>query len=161
MNKKLIAAVAVASSISFAASAQAATESASFDVVLAIGDSCTIATQDGATEVNFGAVGTGDGIVVPEQSMGIEVTCSQDLAYTLSVAGAQDDDAGTPMTSLLVGASGGQLPYTLSWAATGSGTGTNSAKVHTLNVNVADINAATDALASEVYSDTVTVTVTF
>ena len=175
--KTLIAKAAlVASAIGLASSANAATATASFQVVITIQSACTV-TAGAASKIDLGSVLSSATNTLGTSS--IAVTCSKKTPYYIGLApsvanGGTTTGAGAMSTSTALAGNTDKVPYQLTSTAGATGTvwgntatsttvgngvsGIGSGAAQTLNVYA---YAASANFTPDSYADTVTVNVNY
>lgn len=150
----------------FISMANADTATSTFQVLITITKSCSVTS---GTPINFGNVAASSPAVTASTS--ISVNCSRLTPYTVGLAPSNSDTLGSGLMSGTINGNNDKVPYQLAkdsagaiWGSITSGgtsnvvsaSGTGSPQPLTVYAKVANANFAPD-----VYSDTVTVTVTY
>ena len=150
----------------FISTAHADTATSTFQVQITITKSCSVTS---GTPINFGNVAASSPSVTANTS--ISVNCSRLTPYTVGLAPSNSDTLGAGVMSGAIGGNTDKVPYQLAKDSAGAiwgsitsggtsnvvaGSGTGAAQSLTVYAKVANANFTPD-----VYTDTVTVTVTY
>lgn len=178
MNKPLFAKVAVIASLAalgtFAASANAATATSTFQVQMTITSSCAVTTAP--SNINLGSVAAQTAAVTQTGSNTFKVNCSKNTPFYIGLAPSNASTAGAGVMSG-TGSNTDQVPYTLYsdsaysvvWGNTatssavgngksGTGLGMASGKAVSFTAYAKAVNAD---FTPDTYTDTVTVNVNY
>ena len=122
MKKFLLSVIAAASAIGFLAPAQAATDTANFDVNITLNTACKITTAPTAVDFAYTAFQAAASALTTNGSYG--VTCTKNLNYTMALdaAGSYTDQATN-------------LNYTLALSAAGAA-GSGAAQTYSITGNM-------------------------
>lgn len=152
--------------VGFAAvSANAATDTGTFDVKLDITEICKV-TSTTAQEIDFGSFAAGAAVTEGSSGTPISVNCSNGTVYNIGLSGTGFlTDTTDPLNKVaysLLKATGGAVwgnEITGEVGGTGTGMAADQAKTHSVFASVAA--NATDNLKKGSYTDTVNITVTY
>lgn len=164
--KKSVMTAAVFAVGSFAVmSANAATDTGTFDVKLDITEICKV-TSTAAQKIDFGSFAAGAAVTEGSSGTPISVNCSNGTVYNIGLLGTGFlTDTTEPLNKVaysLLKSNGGTVwgnEITGEVGGTGTGMAANQAKTHSVFASVAA--NATDNLKKGSYTDTVDITVTY
>ena len=148
-----------------AMSANAATDTGTFDVKLDITEICKV-TSTTDQEIDFGSFAAGAAVTEGSSGTPISVNCSNGTVYNIGLLGTGFlTDTTEPLNKVaysLLKTNGGAVwgnGITEEVGGTGTGMAADQAKTHTVFASVAA--NATDNLKKGSYTDTVNITVTY
>lgn len=165
----LITAATLAFMVSDHARAQAASATGQFNVTITIQKQCTFAVP---STINFGTIGATDlKTTTTTSTQPYSVTCSKGTGYTLGFSSANDLSSGSSTHQMKgTGQNSDVIQYNLFDATSNSATplsastsvisdtGTGAAQSKTIKAQVVNY---TTAVTPDVYTDTVTMTITY
>lgn len=145
-------------------SANAATDTGSFDVNLDVTETCEVTSASGTQDINFGSYSAGADVTEASSATDISVNCSNTTAYNIGLLGSgllTDDVSGDSVEYSLLKESGGTVWGNTATEIGGVGTGmaAGEAKLHTVFASLAP--GSTANLTAGSYTDNVLVTVTY